>query len=140
MKFRVAISLFVSMCMVISCQMTTKESPLDIDINQVESVNIYNIYGHFKDYGLVERDTTIAIDKKDWPPLIDNFNHAESVGLQKSTVYYSIIVTLKNDKKIKVRVTSGENFKLEKDEAYTFEKESIDILERYYKEVPFMNQ
>ncbi|MFK7948595.1 MAG: hypothetical protein AB8G11_13475 [Saprospiraceae bacterium] len=138
MKFRIALFLIMSTCVVISCQTTNQKSPLDIDINQVESVNIYNIYGHFKEYGLVERDTIIPIDKKDWQPLIDNFNIAEPLDSQKSTVYYSIIVNTKNEDKITIQVTSGDSFRVENGKTYAFEKASIDILNQYYTEVPFM--
>lgn len=140
MKIRIILFLFISTFILFSCQSTNYETPLNIDINQVESVRIYNIYGHFKDYGLVERDTTIMIDKKDWKPLIDNFNQAESLGLTKSAVYYSIIIKLKNEEEIKVQFAEDDAFKLESDESYAFTKENIEILNRYYETVPFLNQ
>lgn len=123
-----------------SCQTTSSKSGLNLDLDDVQSMNIYNIYGHFKDYGLVERDTTIAIDKKDWQPLIDNLNNVAPLDSQKSTVFYSIIIETKSEEEIKVQITSKNSFRLKDGKTYPFYKSSIDILERYYKDVPFMNQ
>lgn len=135
MKFIIYSTLFLISLSLFSC-VEKQTSPLDIKIDEVESMEIYHVFRHREDYQNLEKDTTVAIDKKDWNLLINNFNTAKSKGIIKAGITYGITIKLKNKDMITIRRAGDNLFKMEGDEAYTLTKESIEILDRSYKIAP----
>ena len=47
----------------ISCLKTTHQSPLDIDVNEIQSVKIIDVISYFQNDSLIKKDTIIPIAK-----------------------------------------------------------------------------
>lgn len=143
MKIITYLTLFIISFSLFSCEFSLfsngKISPLDIDVNEVQSIEIYHVFGHRDAYHNLEKDTTVFIEKKDWGTLINDFNTAKSKGLMKTASRSAVLIKLKNKEIITIR-PSESVFKIKGDEAYTMAKESRELLNRYYKVPPMKKQ
>lgn len=78
------ILLFIFINLIIIACVKKHKSPLNIDVNEVESMEITYAIGYFENDSLIRKDTIIPIPEKHWISFIGNFNQAVSPHLFKS--------------------------------------------------------